>query len=284
MRRLLGPLVLVVVGGCIVPRSVGFGQTATGLAPGATEAGISPGAGFVAANAVATPAAGGGTAVTTTRELAAPGFEGNFAIGLLEELGLNFHLSSAGLQPGLKISFPSDGVSVAVLPSVGVGYASQAASIQLTKGSLTSASDAGGTGFLQAMAGAKLIVSVPAGFYAGVGYDFQRLSSEVLAAAPTGKGTVMTSHAFSAAAGWELGRGALRVRPEIAVMVVPFINRWTVVGAASTFSEGGTELVVFPNLTFALGERKVAHSPPAQPEGLRPDELSMPPVFNAPPP
>jgi len=271
---------------CVTPHSAVFGLTPGQLGAGNAELALSPGVFFQAVNDPPTPA-GGGTDTLSTRNLGAPVFEGNAQLGLTDGLGLNLHLSPAGLQPGVKISLPQlrEGFTLAVLPELALGAGSQGSGVTRARPTGTTVVDRGGTARLLLMGGFKVLAAHSSGAYAGLGYDFQRLSTEVLNGGTRQQGSVVTTHTIGLAVGYELTVGGFFLRPELAVGLTPSVNTWNVSGTAVAFTGGGSEVLVFPNITVALrsGSGPPAGPPPPPPEGMRPEELSLPPVFPAPP-
>jgi len=282
MRRLLLFALFVLVSGCITPHSAVFGLTPTQMHPGEMELGLSPGVAFQAVNSPPVNVGGGVTATTTTRNLGAPVFEGNAQWGLTDNIGLNVHLSSAGLQPGVKISLPAfgDRIHLAVLPEFALGVASQGSG--QSRSNSTTVTDRGGSANLYVMGGFKLLASHSSGLYAGLGYDFQRISTEALNGGTRRMGSVQTLHNIGLAIGYEVTIGAVTLRPELAIGLTPSSNTWNINGTAETFAGTGSEILLFPNVTVALGSSG-GPPPTPPPEGLKPEDLSMPPVFPAQP-
>src|SRR5579883_138654 len=131
MRRLsLGLLALVCLGfltaSCVAPRSIVIGQTAELLPGGSTEAEVTPGVLYErdTSNNKATVAGRSMPLSTSTGTVfSAPQFEGNLAYGIDDWVGLNFHASPAGLQPGVKFGIVRDRhFKLALLPQVDLGY------------------------------------------------------------------------------------------------------------------------------------------------------------------
>src|SRR5207302_729187 len=109
--------VLALAPACITPHSLAFGTTARPVGAGAAELSVSPGIAYESANSA--PAVNGNTTVTTnTRALGIPLSEANLEYGATDTVGVNLHLSTAGVQPGVKFSFGSGDSSTqfALLP------------------------------------------------------------------------------------------------------------------------------------------------------------------------
>src|SRR6476619_3898865 len=91
--------------GCLtVPRSAGFGQTAYNPSAGGGDVGVTAGAAYQL-HSSKPEATTGTTTISTERTLLLPSFEGNALIGVTDAVGLDLHLSMAGIQPGLKFSY-----------------------------------------------------------------------------------------------------------------------------------------------------------------------------------
>ena len=279
-RWLLPAAALAALAACAMPRSAGFGQTAMPLPSGAAEVGISPGLGFQATSGPPIPVGGGVSNVAGGRNLALPAGEGNLAFGLTDTVGLNLHFSPAGVQSGAKLAFPHSSLSFALMPELGLAYWSRGSTTTQTRPSGTASTDTGGTSNFGVLFGAKAFASHSSGLYAGAGYAYQRVGTSQLSTPATTRGSVNVSHALSLAAGFELGSGAIKVRPEMAVVILPVVGGWNVNGATATWAGSGSELVLFPNVTVALQSAHPAAK--AEPEGMSPDELSRPPVFPVP--
>ncbi|MHB8878632.1 MAG: hypothetical protein ACYC8T_33450 [Myxococcaceae bacterium] len=278
-RALLLAVSALLSSACLMPRSASFGQTATPLAPGSIELGLTPGMAFQGVNGPPIPS-GGTTNVATTRNFGLLGGEGNLALGLTDSLGLNLHLSPAGVQPGLKVALSRSSLSLAVMPEVALGYWSRGASNLRTQGSTRTDTDSGGTNSFGLLLGAKVLASHSSGIYGGAGYAYQQFVSSNTGPNARDRGTVNVSHAFSFAMGWELGRGSVKVRPELALMILPVVGGWNTTGTTSAWAGSGSEFFLFPNVTIAL--QSPSHSEASPAGGMQPEELSMPPVFSAP--
>jgi hypothetical protein len=264
---------------CIAPRSAGVGQTALPMAAGGMEVAASPGLLYRAQNGPPIPSGGNASNVATDRTLGGSG-EANFLLGLTDAVGLNVHVSPAGLQPGAKISFRLGGLQLALLPEFAVGYWSDGGSSEHTQAGAVTNRDSGGHSMVEVLLGAKLIASHSSGLYAAIGYDYQQIVTTNLGPDAQGRGRVDFAHALSLAAGWELGSGAIKVRPEVALLYLGSVGGWSTTANGSHWDGSGSEFVLFPNVTIAW---QTAHpGQPSGPEGMKPEELSVPPVFAVP--
>lgn len=254
---------------CIAPRSISYGQMASGVGRGATEVGVMTG--FMYASQTTPPVqtsdGNGGTTTsqTTTRGFAMPAFEANLEHGFTRKLGLSVHASSAGLQPGIKITVTdSRVVHFALLPSVALGYGSLADS-QFTAGSdgLLRENNPSTTTSFSLLTGLKFIFSHQSGFYLGAGYDFMYTrsfrSGVVGAIGAQDKVESLTTaghHVITGAAGFSITLGMLRLRPEVAFSVTPGITSTTTtaVGATTTAATafGGSAWAILPGFTVAI--------------------------------
>jgi hypothetical protein len=209
--------------------------------------------------------------------------------GITDGLGLNLHLSEAGLQPGVKIAMShGTGFDVAVLPEVAVSYSynSSLESVSISSASSPAASNGTSTGSaLGIMVGVKLLISSPSGLFGGIGYDYQRETSSTSAtmiSALGGTTTITTSlttevHNLSAGVGCAMAMGAVSLRPEVDILLSPnFGETLSVTGGSSTAATGGTFWVIYPNVTVAL------RSP--GPKSSAPVEVAPAPSQSAPPP
>jgi hypothetical protein len=266
----------VVAGACVTPRSLAVGQLAAPVGPGATEVSVFGGVGYASQQdpPTTTVTAAGDTVRTqaTSRVLGAPMAEANVQYGFTEHLGLNVHLSPAGLEPGLKWTLTSSKVAhVALLPALGLGYGSVAQSTLTTNpdGTLSESAPGATTSFVF-LGALKVLVSHRSGFFAGVGYAFfyqRSLASLDRGTAASGDRsqvlTETTSHQLSASVGFDVALGPVHLRPEVAFGVYPGIARTTTVqlpvsSAASTSSGGGFAWAIFPGLSIAVASPRRA--------------------------
>jgi hypothetical protein len=225
---------------CAMPRSMVLGQTAGALGTGQAEAAASVGPQFTQF----TDNGSAGTSSASNPSLFSfPVTEANFQYGVGDSASINVHLSPAGLQPGVKVTLLNGPIKLAILPEVGGGL-------------LYEGSGSGSETDFVFIAGAKVIVSGEAGWYAGVGYDFTYLSGNLNATAiitgtssgsgsTTNEGFNATSHSASGAIGYEFRAGLLRIRPELAVLYSPGFQVDNVTGDG--------HVIFLPNVTVAVG-------------------------------
>jgi hypothetical protein len=256
------PLLLsaFVLTGCItVPRSAGLGMTASPLGAGRTEVGLSSGLAILSESEP--PSTTNFLIFTqtdwTTRAGASPLAEANVHHGLNDWLGLNLHVSQAGVQPGLKVTLLERAVTLGLMPEVGFGLLGGSTGQTVFQGS--SRTDTPPVSELRWAfnAGGRFLLSHPgSGVYGGVGYQLQlagvmrsqRQGAEELMSSATSH----TLHNVQAAFGWEVTYGSVRVRPELAAVITP---DWTVRernGTTELGRGGGNGFLLFPNVTFAL--------------------------------
>jgi hypothetical protein len=298
IRRWLVVALAGVSWACVLPRSAVLGQTAAPVGAGAAEVAVSTGLAYQIANTPPVNAAGAtcspGTAGTTctssqTQTLQVPSFEGNAQIGFTDWLGLNLHLSSAGLQPGLKINVVSGGFNFAILPELAFGYAQQGNNTTVTTGTAAPKTTNGNSDYyFSFLVGAKLLASHSSGIYGGVGYDFQNLSTSVVDPNGVNQGSQSEqSHVLTVSVGWSFQAGAFSLRPELAFLFLPSNTDSKLVGTNTTSVGNGSGFLFFPSLTIAAATNKAAAATPTapvakEPEGMKPEELSLPPLMRAP--
>lgn len=227
-RWVLIAATLAAATGCITPRSVMLGQTANTVGAGNAEVALAMGGSF----ARMTPAGAGTSTNASSTLFTVPEFEGNVAFGLGEALDLNVHLSTAGIQPGVKLLLATGEWKLAILPEFAFLYAGS-----------NSGSNASSRNI---MLGLKGLASHTSGLYGGLGYDLRLFER----GATSGAGASETmSHFANLAVGYELKMGTVSVRPELAVAFAPVFS-------LAENAEGiGTELIVLPNVTIAVGGR-----------------------------
>jgi hypothetical protein len=289
IRSLLVLALALTSSACLLPRSAVLGQTAAPVGAGAAEMAISTGVAYQIDNTP--PVTGGGqpcpnptTACTSaqTQTLQIPSFEANAQVGFTDWLGLNLHVSSAGLQPGLKLNLASGTFNFAILPELAFGYAQQGHSTT-TGTAANSTTTSGNTDYyFSFLVGAKLLASHSSGLYGAVGYDFQNLSTSTVDNKGFNQGSQsQAAHVISANVGWSFTIGSIQLRPEMAVLILPSNTNGTGVGANTASFSGGSGLVLYPNLTIAAATSKASAAPPQkvekQPEGMKPEELELPP-------
>jgi hypothetical protein len=213
--RILVALSLASVGCITLPHSAIVGQTAAPIAAGGSSVSASMGVGYQSVQ-LTEPQTG---TSTTTGVFAAPLPEANVAYGLIDKIALNAHLSSAGLEPGARISLMHGPIDLVVLPSVAFGLYTQN----------SSSSNGGGTGNQFALifvGGLRAIASYKA-FYGAVAYDFSyrpqnSTNSNGLGGNSTNNSTLM-AHSLLFNVGFDLavGGGGLHLRPEVAFILTP---------------------------------------------------------------
>lgn len=257
------------ISGCIVPRSMMTGQLAAPVGRGAVEVGVQTGfvyasqtnPQFEARNDLNDPV----KANERTAGFTIPAFEANLNAGFSEHVALNVHASSAGLQPGLKLTLnKSNKAHVALMPQVAFGYASLGASTSVAgvDGVLVETAPRSQTSFTF-LGGLKFLFSHRGGFYAGVGYDFifnRNYNAAIVGATGvTDKSEIIrstTGHQISASVGVDLKLGWVRLRPEFAFAVTPGIAQSVVtkLGAVETpvVASGGGGWAIFPGFTIAI--------------------------------
>jgi hypothetical protein len=255
-----------------------FGQMASGVGRGATEVAVFGGVGYATQTNPATHSTDvAGDPVntqTTATGFALPGIEANIQRGFTEKIGLNVHLSSAGIQPGLKWTLNRSKIfHVALLPAIGVGYGSVRTSSLVSgiDGVQTEYNPSTTTSFTF-LGGLKVLFSHVSGFYLGVGYDFvyNRSNNNGI----TGGGNVQTgyqnltttgSHHIMGAVGFDVALGMVHIRPEIAFAAMPSLaTTWTSVTEGSNGTQvsngGGFGWMILPGFSIAVASPAVAKS------------------------
>lgn len=254
---------------CVTQRSVNLGQMASAVGKGAADINVFTG---VMYQSQTHPAVNSGTSADpvsnqiTSNGLSLPWFEANANYGFGDHLGLNLHMSPAGIQPGLKITLNKSRIAnIALLPQVGIGY--------FTYSDSTVTTQANGTGTLVNptfssslifTAGLKILISHSAGFYCGLGYDLMVTRTNTLStpgnpqtSVSTGTSTLAIQHQLAAALGWSIKVGFVSIRPEIGFAVAPAISgtQTTQVGSGNPTSYsagGGFSWAILPGFGFAL--------------------------------
>ncbi|MDP2270967.1 MAG: hypothetical protein Q8N23_20020 [Archangium sp.] len=262
--------VLALASGCIVPRSMTMGQMAAPVGRGATDVGVHTGFIYASQTNPQFPGQDGiGDPIKTNERTAGftiPAFEANINTGFNEHVALNVHASSAGLQPGLKLTLNKSKVAhVALMPQVAFGYASLGASTFVAgeDGVLVETAPRSQTSFTF-LGGLKFLFSHRSGFYAGVGYDFifnRNYNAAIVGATGvTEKSEIInttTGHQIAASVGLDITLGMVHLRPEIAFAVTPGIAQSITrrqgtdditVGPQS----GGGGWAIFPGFTIAI--------------------------------
>jgi len=247
---LLLSIAIIGSSGCIMsPRSAVFGQTAlSGLGKGGAEAGISAGVSF---RQVTGPKEDDGTR-SIGESFILGSAEANAIIGFSDRIGLNIHISQAGIQPGLKIMIFEKWVSMAIIPEVAFGYWSYNENTEKTSGGSTSSEEKYDYSTFGLMAGLKFLISTKIGLYGGFGYDFQY---EIPSAA-TGVDYSNVSHILALAIGYDMEVGPINLRPELSFCITPSITQSGTKSGTTITSSGGSSFMFFPNLTFAIAVNK----------------------------
>lgn len=267
MRSLL--VVAAALTGCVTPRSMTIGQMAAPVGRGATEVSVFGGVMYGNQSDPPTKVATVDSTVDSQvqhRVLGAPLAEANIQHGFDEHFALNIHASSAGVEPGLKWTVNTSRFAhVALLPSIGVGYASYANSTfnSGNDGVQTEVAPGSTTAFTF-LAGLKILVSHRSGFFAGVGYDF--LFNRSVSSVDRGTGasgdasrttTQTLAHQASASVGFDIALGMVHIRPEVALAIYPGIAKYFTVHAPPSADTqdgggGGFGWAIFPGFSIAV--------------------------------
>lgn len=269
MRSGLWLTVLFLGMGCVTPRSMSLGMMAAPIGSG-TEVGVFTGFGY---GSMTGPVVENTNPVTmeksstqtANRTFSIPAFEANITKGFTDHVGLNVHVSPAGIQPGLKWTVNRSRVAhFALLPAIALGYASVGSADYLAQstGAQMELNPRATTSFTF-LGGLKLLFSHVSGFYAGAGYDlvFQRSNSSSAPSANTDRSDTITetlTHQLMAAIGYSIGLGAVSVRPEVSFAVNPALSQLTRtrVGGADTGEisrTGGSGWALLIGFTVAVG-------------------------------
>lgn len=246
----------------MIPRSAGFGQTATLVQPGEFEAAVSPGFTYQTTTLPNSNSVNGVTVTNGSSSnggVSLPAAEANAAVGLTDMVALNVHMASGMVQPGAKIALLKGPLSLAILPELAFGLMTQ------TQGStVNSNTSSSTTTYLGIMGGFKAIASHEMGIYGGLGYAFQSFGfngSGLTGGLGGGGGgslggsgdshTAVVSHNINLAVGYELKVGGVRIRPELAFLFSPAVITSSTSGNTTVTQGGGTLIYLFPNVTFA---------------------------------
>jgi hypothetical protein len=265
MRSVLSLVLLLA--GCVTPRSMTLGMLAAPLGTG-TEVGVFSGVGYSSQTGpVITTTGAGGEQMnqqTQNRAFSIPAFEANVQKGLSDRFALNFHLSPAGVQPGVKWTVNRSRIThLAILPALGVGYGSVGTSdfVAQPTGAQFEQNPRATTSFTF-LSGLKFLISHQSGFYAGVGYDFvfNRSNSSSAPSANADRTEIVTqtsTHQIMGAVGFSIVFGTVSLRPEIAFAVNPALSQTinSRVGAISAGSEaltGGFSWAILPGFTLGV--------------------------------
>ncbi len=262
---LMRSLILALASGCIVPRSMMIGQMAAPVGRGATDVGVQTG--FIYASQTNPQYPGQdaiGDPIKTNEKTAGftiPAFEANLNAGFNEHVAFNVHASSAGLQPGLKLTLNKSKIAhVALMPQIGFGYASLGASTYVAgiDGVLVETAPRSQTSFTF-LGGLKFLFSHRSGFYAGVGYDFifnRNYNAAIVGATGVAEKSEIiystTGHQIAASIGLDITLGWVHLRPEIAFAVTPGIAQTLTRSQLSVSGTGGGGWALMPGFTIAI--------------------------------
>jgi hypothetical protein len=243
MRR-LALLALVLASGCVaIPHAAILGQTAAPLQRGEVVGSTSLGVGYQSAS----------SQQTTTGTLQLPALEANLAAAIADRVGLNLHLSDAGLLPGVKVTVVHAGsFDFALMPELGGAYYYS----HSTSGGTFSVNSGGSNGML--LAGARALISVSL-LYAGVGYHFMEIWSSTTdntTVPPTNSTITSQYHSLLFNLGLDLQAGAVKLRPEVAFVLTPAGSSHD--DRSNTTSQLGYEWTILPNLTVAVSTKPPA--------------------------
>ena len=207
------------------------------------------------------PAAGPSTSQVTSKGLSVPWFEANANYGFGEHLGLNVHMSPAGIQPGLKLTLNRSRIAnIALLPQIGIGYASYSESTT-TAGSNGIGMEVNPTSTTSLIftGGLKILISHRSGFFCGIGYDFmytRNLTTSTLGNPQTAVAsfTLLTSiqHQIAAAVGMSIKVNYLSIRPEIGFAIAPSISGTRTTLAGDYSAGGGNAWALLAGFGIAL--------------------------------
>lgn len=269
MRSGLWLTVLCFGVGCVTPRSMVLGMMAQPIGNG-TEVGVFSGVGYSSVTGPVVSTTNPATMETTNtqtanRAFAIPSFEANVTKGFTDHVGLNVHVSPAGVQPGLKWTVNRSRVAhFALLPAIGLGYGSVQSVdfVGQSTGAQTEVNPRATTSFTF-LGGLKVLVSHVSGFYAGAGYDlvFQRSNSSTAPNANADRVDTITetlTHQLMAAVGFSIGLGQVSVRPELAFAVNPALsqtyrNRVGAVDTGEVTRTGGSGWALLVGFSIAVG-------------------------------
>lgn len=249
------------------------GQMAAPVGRGATDVGVFTGVlygsqtnpGFVGQDAIGDPI----TTAQRSSGFSLPAFEANLQYGFNDHVGLNVHASSAGIQPGVKLTVNKSKVAhFALLPQVAFGYGSTGSTLLVSgaDGVQMEQSPSSSTSFTF-LGGLKLLVSAKfnktAAFFAGAGYDF--IFNRNFNAALLGSGSVTDSsstinstigHQISVSVGFDIALGWVHLRPEVAFGVYPGIAQSKTVNnppdSTTVAASGGFGWAIFPGFTLSV--------------------------------
>ncbi|MBL8955836.1 MAG: hypothetical protein JNK82_33995, partial [Myxococcaceae bacterium] len=260
---------------CLTPRSMMLGQMAGPIGKGAAEIGVATGIGY---SQQATTVPGTTNNTTGARVWTIPAVEGNAHFGLNDHVGINAHFSPAGVQPGLKITVnKSRRAHFAIMPQLAMGYVHVRSAAYATGNTgSTNESDATSTSMFTFMAGLRLMVSHVSGFYCGVGGDF--IATRAISTPTVNNALPSTINntlqlAIAANVGFSISLGWVRIRPEIAFAVQPWLQSGRNFEDTALSGSGGFGWALLPG--FSL----VAATPTnTRDEGAEDDERKVGPT------
>ncbi len=273
--RLL-PVVLLSASACLTPRSMMLGQMAGPVGRGAAEVGVAAGIGYAQQ---ATPTPGASNDVRGARTWTIPAVEGNAQFGLNDHLGINAHFSSAGIQPGLKITFnKSRRAHFALMPQVAVGYAHVRQAVYSTSSTgVTTESDPHAYSMFTFMFGLRAMISHASGFYCGFGGDFiatRFIDSPVISNRVTSTINNTLQVAIAANVGFSINIGWVRIRPEIAFAIQPWVQSGANVDdLPGAQGNGGFGWALMPGFSLVAATPSVTRD-----EGAEEDERKVGPA------
>ncbi len=255
----------------MTPRSMTLGQMAAPVGRGATEVAVMGGFAYAAQTNPPVSGTDNNEPVVNqpqNRGFLLPAAEANIQHGFSEHVALNLHASSAGVQPGVKITINESKVAhFALLPAIAFGYGSLGSSTYQSHadGRLLEVNPTSTTS-LSFLGGFKMLVSHRSGLYGGVGYDFI-LQRTLTTTAPNVSAdraetlVVTLSHQIMLAIGFDISLGRVHLRPEIAASVYPAISQSTSTRVGSVTNDGsasgGFGWAILPGLGIAIASDRV---------------------------
>ena len=271
MRPLLMIASILASTACLTPRSMMLGQMAGPLGRGAAEIGVTTGIGY-SQQTTTTP--GTTNQATGARVWTVPAVEGNAQFGLNDHVGINAHFSSAGLQPGLKITVnrPNAAAHFAIMPQLAIGYAHVRSALYSSDQTGTQVEVSPATdSMLTFMGGLRLMVSHKVGFFAGVGADFiatrynrTRIVGMGNASTPTSDVSNTLQLAIAVNVGFSISVGWLRIRPEIGFAVQPWLQSGANNEMTSLSGTGGFGWALLPGFSLVAATPKLTRDSGAE--------------------
>lgn len=248
-----------------------LGQMAGPLGRGAAEIGVTTGIGY---SQQTTTAPGTTNQQTGARVWTIPAVEGNAQFGLNDHVGINAHFSSAGFQPGLKITVnrPNAAAHFAIMPQLAVGYAHVRSALYSSDvtGTQTEVSPATDS-MLTFMGGLRLMVSHKVGFFAGVGADFiatrynrTRIVGVGNASTPTSDVSNTLQLGIAVNVGFSISVGWIRIRPEIGFAVQPWLQSGLNTEMTSLSGSGGFGWALLPGFSLVAATPKITRDAGAE--------------------